>query len=111
MQVVRAALELPDDKLAGDTFNPQKSGRHPREVDSQAVAGFPTPCLLPHSLGGSEKGRKEKHQPGGGGGRGRDQPRATQWPAPRERLVFIPTENPVSDVAEVTNSRGAACLP
>lgn len=68
MQVVRAALELPDDKLAGDTFNPQKSGRHPREVDPQAVAGFPTPCLLPHSLGGSEKGRKEKHQPGGGRG-------------------------------------------
>lgn len=73
MQVVRAALELPDDKLAGDTFNPQKSGRHPREVDPQAVAGFPTPCLLPHSLGGSEKGRDGRRSISLGGGGGEDE--------------------------------------
>lgn len=34
---------------------------------------------------------------------------STQWPAPRERLVFVLTENPFSLVAGVTNSSSPVC--
>ena len=59
-------MELPEDRLGGDTLNSRKSGRHPRDVGPQAMAGFPIPCQLPHSLG-PEKGQNEKHQPRAGG--------------------------------------------